>query len=255
MLTEEDDVIRLQDRPERMQLANSTLSHSASRITGTPISQTDLADAAFWITVRLSPRHERDFFRPDGIFQEFLTNLISAVQTVIELLFVKNLEVPYIFAHRRDYLNLFDPDQPSLHVEFLRREDLWRIYTLGIKYQALIERRKTLQTLYDRLQVSDGYFESSVREGLDSVESVADATEWIGLKYRNRKKDDMELRFHDDQEAESAPKKLPNRVSDYEIAKSSIVSKLAEVRELACTGATSLSSASGFRDQVTRSDS
>jgi transcription elongation factor SPT6 len=203
MLTDEDDVIRLQDRPERMQLANSTLSASASRLISATITEDGLDDAAHWITLRLSDRHERDFFRPDGAFQPFLTGLIMSVKTVIEDLFIKNFEVPYIYAHRRDYLNLFDPDQPSLHVEFLRREDLWRIYTLGIKYQALFERRRALHSLYERLQISDDYFERKVRDELDSVESVADAIEWIGLKYRNRKKDDSLLRFHDDLDVEA----------------------------------------------------
>jgi transcription elongation factor SPT6 len=186
LLTDEDDVIRLQDKPERMQLVNSTLSPSPSRLTGISITKDDLDDAAHWITLRLSDRHERDFFRPDGAYQSFLTGLIQAVRTVIEDLFIETLEVPYIYAHKRDYLNLFDPDQPSLHVEFLCREDLWRIYALGIKYQALLERRRALQTFYDCFQVIDDYFEKRVRDELDSVESIADATEWIGMKYRRK---------------------------------------------------------------------
>ena len=229
MLTDEDDVIRLHDKPERMQLANSTLSSSATRLSGAAISKDNLDDAAHWITLRLSDRHEREFFRPDGIFQTFLTGLISAVRTVIQYIFLDNLEVPYIYAHKRDYLNHFDPDQPSLHVEYLRRDELWRIYSLGIKYQALVERRRALQSHYERLQINDEYFEKRLHDELDSVESIIDATEWLSLKYRNRKKDDIQLRFHDDVDLDAKPKKLPNRLSEYEIVKNSIISKLANV--------------------------
>lgn len=110
---------------------------------------------------------------------------------------------------------------------------------LGQKYLSLFERKQALIAKYRALGVSDDYFETTIQEKLDSVETVADATEWLAMKYKAGKgkaaKAALELRFHDDDEpmGEAAPtkekRKLPNRTSDYDVAKQSIVSKLAEV--------------------------
>jgi hypothetical protein len=72
-----------------------------------------------------------------------------------------------------------------------------------------------------------------IRRKVDSVEMVSDATEWLGLKHKSasKNKDQFELRFHDDEDQATGirKKKLPSRISTYELAKHSVVSKLAEV--------------------------
>src|ERR1700761_2451019 len=222
MLTDEDDVIRLQDIPERMQLAHSTLSSSFSPLAESTFSDNNLIEAAEWVTLRLSDRHEADFFRPDGQHRILLPGLISAVREAIRLVFIDHLEVPYIWAHKRDHINHFDVENPSYRVEFLNRVDLWKIYSLGRKYRALLDRKKILEVSYQKLQVKDDYFETRLRDELDSVESVADTTEWLGMKYRNRKKDDFQFQFHDDEEPETQKRKLPTRTSDYDLVKQTI---------------------------------
>ncbi|KAI0082636.1 transcription elongation factor SPT6 [Panus rudis PR-1116 ss-1] len=229
MLTEDDDLIRAHDTPERMQLATSSLSRSATLSLNQSLTENDLDDAAQWVVTRLSSRKERDFFRQDGQFHRFLMDLVQAVTHALRFLFIQEFEVPYIWTHKRDYISYFNPTDLRTRVELLTLDDLWRVYTLGQKYRSLVERRKALDSLYSRIGVSDPYFEEVIRPRVDSVEAVADATEWLTMKYRENQKRQFEMHFHDDEEQQEVKKsKLPSRVSAYELAKKSIVANLAE---------------------------
>ncbi|KAL6300573.1 SH2 domain-containing protein [Sparassis latifolia] len=229
LLTEDDDLIRAQDIPERMQLATSSLSQSSTLSLYKPLGDNDIDDAASWVITRLSPRKERDFFRGDGPYHHYLRDLVEAISNALRFLFVQEFEVPYIWTHKRDYISYFNPQDLRTRVELLSLEELWRVYAVGQKYRSLLERRQTLEALYSRLGAKDDYFDNEVRKRIENVEMVTDATEWLGMKYRESKKDKFELHFHDDEEhPEVKKRKLPSRVSAYEMAKKSIVSKLAQ---------------------------
>ena len=88
MLTEDDDVIRGHDIPERMQLATSSLSQSSTLSLQNALTENDLDDAASWVITRLSSRKERDFFRPDGQFHRYLPELVQAISCALRFLFV-----------------------------------------------------------------------------------------------------------------------------------------------------------------------
>lgn len=230
MLTEDDDVIRSYDIPERMQLATSTLSQDTQLSIPEVLTQSECVEAAAWVAPRLVSK-ERDFFMQDGRYHHLLRDLVEAVTRTLEYLLVQHLEVPYIYAHRRDYISYFNPRDPRARVELLNQEDLWRIYSLGQKYRSLCERQRSLQATYERLGAKDDYYEETLKSRLDSVETVADVTQWLAMKYKSKKKDDAELRFHDDEEQVEAKKqKLPVRMTAYEFAKKSLAAKLAEVR-------------------------
>ena len=139
--------------------------------------------------------------------------------------------MPYIWTHKRDYISYFNPEDLKTRVELLSLEDLWRVYAVGQKYRSLVERRNALDALYGRLGASDEYYEGDIRKKVETVEMVADATEWLGLKYRDNKKQQTEFHFHDDEEQPEVQKrKMPSRTSAYEIAKKSVVTKLAQMR-------------------------
>ena len=229
MLTEDDDLIRQHDTPERMQLANSSLSQSSTLAFQDTLTENDLDDAASWVITRLSPETERAFFRPDGQFHPYLRDLVQAVSYALRFLFIQEFEVPYIWTHKKDYITYFNPENLRTKIELLSLEDLWRVYSLGLKYRSLVDRRKALDSLYARLGASDHYYENEIRKRVESVEMVADATEWVSMKYRDDKKHKFDMAFHDDEEQETKHWKAPSRVSAYEIAKKSVVSKLAEV--------------------------
>jgi transcription elongation factor SPT6 len=64
------------------------------------------------------------------------------------------------------------------------------------------------------------------------VEVVADATEWLAMKYKDKKQDQDRFDFHfydDEGPSETKKRKMPSRISAYEVAKKSIASKLAKV--------------------------
>lgn len=230
LLTEDDDLIRAQDIPERMQLITSALSFSSTLSIHKPLSENDIDDAASWVITRLSARKERDFFRGDGQYHAYLPQLVEAITCALRYIFIQEFEVPYIWMHKRDYISYFDVTNPRLHVELLSLDDLWRVYTVGQKYRSLLERRSALDALYARLGVSDDYFSHEVRKKIETAEMAADATEWLGMKYRDQKKSKFDFHFHDDvEQADTRKHKMPSRVSAYELAKKTIVSKLAEV--------------------------
>ncbi|OBZ75792.1 Transcription elongation factor SPT6 [Grifola frondosa] len=229
LLTEDDDLIRAQDIPERMQLANSAISLSSTLSFHKALTENDLDDAASWVITRLSTRKERDFFRGDGQYHRFLPDLVQAISCALRYLFIQEFEVPYIWNHKRDYISYFNPQDLRTRVELLSLDDLWRVYAIGQKYRSLLERRTVLDSLYLRLGTTDEYFENEVRKRVESVEMVADATEWLGIKYREGQKNKFDVHFHDDAElTETKKRKMPSRVSAYELAKKSVVSKLAQ---------------------------
>lgn len=219
-----------------MQLATSTLAESSTLSMQKQLTEESLEDAAPWIVQRLSSK-EDDFFRSNGKHFHLLEPLVGAIQFVLQYLFVHEFEVPYIWAHKRDFITYFSESQDMRsRVDLLSQEDLWRIAALGQKYRSLLERRKALESLYTRLGASDEYFEGEVRRKVDSVEVVADATEWLTMKYKDssKAKDHFELHFHDDDDdqVDVKKRKLPSRISAYEIAKQTVVSKLAQVRDI-----------------------
>lgn len=193
-----------------------------------PLSEQECLEAAGWVTQRL-PAKEDEYFKPSGIYHHLLPELVKAVNHALDYMLTHHLEVPYIFAHRRDYVSHF---QDQRRLDLLTQNELWTVYMLGQKYRSLLQRRSALQGTYERLGVSDVYYEEYLRPRIDSVEAVADVTQWLGMKYKRKQASDFDIRFHDDEEAVVKKHKSPSRVSAYEVAKASLVSKLADV----CTG-------------------
>jgi len=229
MLTEDDNLIRAQDTPERMQLTTSSLSGSSSISTHQPLTSEDINNGgAMWVTQRLSPTKTREFFSPQGTLSQYRTPLVMAVTFALRCMFVDEYEVPYIWTHKRDHISHFDPENPRSGLELLTLSELWRIYSLGQKYRSLVERRTALSASYARLQVEDEYYQNDIVPMIGSVEVVADTTEWLLMKYKDKKQNNVSFHFHDDEEVDRKHK-TPSRVSAYELANKSIVSKLADV--------------------------
>ncbi|KAG9097196.1 Transcription elongation factor spt6, partial [Ceratobasidium sp. 370] len=225
-LTLDDDIIRAADVPERMQLTNSTLSDTPTlATTAKPFSNKELDEAAEWVALRLSKRTQKDYFQPTGKHRPLLMQFILAVRNALDYVINQCLEIPYIWVHRRDYISHFDPSQGyRQRVELLTRDELWKVGILGLKFRALLERRSALEATFRRLGVQDEYFEKHLLPNLTSISMVADATEWLAVKYKQRKKD---IEAMGDEQGERKHKN-PSRVSAYEMAKSTIISRLAD---------------------------
>ncbi|KAL5532712.1 SPT6 [Sanghuangporus sanghuang] len=230
-LTDDDDLIRAQDIPERMQLHGSSLSLNANLADIEQFTPAECVDAASWVTPRLGAQKEQDFFKASGRFYFLLDKLVGAVTKALEFLFIQHLEVPYIYAHRRDHISYFNPhDQRATRAALLSQNDLWRIYYLGQKFHSLFQRKTALQSVYEKLALRDEYFEQQLLPSMDDVEIVADSAQWIGTKYKDIQKKILSgLRYREDEDQADVKKhKLPSRLTGYEVLKKSIASRIAE---------------------------
>jgi transcription elongation factor SPT6 len=194
------------------------------------MQESDIDEAAQWVTPRLSPKKVREYFHPEGARSHLQGHLVLAVSNALKFIFVDEFEVPYIWTHKRDHISYFEVKDIRTRIELISLSELWRIYALGQKYRSLLDRRTLLEAAYARLELRDEYYEDHVRPKISGVEVVADATEWLAMKYKDKKQISFELHFHDDEERPEVKKrKMPSRISAYEVAKKSIVSKLAKV--------------------------
>ncbi|KAK6418082.1 Transcription elongation factor spt6, partial [Oleoguttula sp. CCFEE 5521] len=95
MLTPEDDLIRMTDVPERFQLARKPYKDIMDLTEEEQIERS--AEEAKWISNIMYPRQGR---RLDNLREPFE----QAVAKVLHFMNVENLEPPYIFQNRKDYL-------------------------------------------------------------------------------------------------------------------------------------------------------
>ncbi|KAK4704537.1 transcription elongation factor SPT6, partial [Phenoliferia sp. Uapishka_3] len=237
MLTEADDAIRAIDIPERMQLASAGLPSFPPTESGPApyIAEEDLEEAATWMASpgRISARATDMFLNRDdnGNLPPLHDTFLQAVQNTIKFMNVEFLEVPFIWNHRTDFLVFSDPSVPGETVVLLELADLWRISALSVKYRSFANRKQDLRNLYSSLDVEDDYFED-IYGSLDNVEEVADANDWLAMKYAQRIAEVNAVR---DGAEELRKVKRATRESRYENAKRSVISKLAEAVGVSAT--------------------
>lgn len=223
-------MIRATDVPERMQLSTSALSPQATlgtSVLDSPFPDSEIDSAAEWVATRLSSRVRDDFYRPNGQHHELLAHLIVAVTNALRFILIEYLEVPYIWAHRRDHISLFERPR---RVVLLDRDELWRIANLASKYRALYARKQVLDTTFERMHVDDRYYDIDIAPNTTSVDAVTDAMEWLALMHKKAYQDAVELEVEGD--IAGARQKKPSRVSSYDIAKNSVLSELANVSNI-----------------------
>ncbi|KNE90249.1 hypothetical protein PSTG_16290 [Puccinia striiformis f. sp. tritici PST-78] len=191
MLTEADEAIRQLDIPERTQLASAGLTNINA--TEPILGAEELELAAEWVAQRISQRCNESFLQPDrhGFAPLLKQHFLVAVKDVLDFFLSKYFEVPFVFMRRQDYINYHDPqghDTQNRDIRFLTRDELWKAHTLALKYVALLERKKGLKRLFDKLGTEDDYFQECFL-GIQSVEEVADLMQWLTLTYGHRLRD------------------------------------------------------------------
>jgi transcription elongation factor SPT6 len=153
MLTDEDNIIRETDIPERLQLARKPFKD----LELTPDDmQARLAEEAQWITTLLWPKK--------GLQGYFHSPFQKAVHKVLEFINIEDYEVPFIFNHRKDYLihapgdndDQDDADNPppldARPERLLNQSDLWEVFDLDLKFRAFAEKRDALRLNYDNVR-------------------------------------------------------------------------------------------------------
>ncbi|KZO97710.1 hypothetical protein CALVIDRAFT_535812 [Calocera viscosa TUFC12733] len=242
MMTHEDDLIRTEDIPERMLLSASSLWSGSTYVPFPIFNPAELSSASEWVSMRLGERVKEAFFLPEGRHRHLLQNLIMAVRQVLDYILVQLWEVPYIWQHKRDYISFFDAEGSRARTDLLTLDELWRIQHLGYRYRALVERRTALQRTFDGLgpQVQDAYFSGHVWESLDNTEMVADAMEYVAMRYGKTMREAQEMAELNGEPGQAEvvgedgmltkvqKMKRPTRQSAYEVARASTVSGLAD---------------------------
>ena len=187
MLTDEDNIIRQTDQPERFQLARKPFKHLK-------LNEQQIKDEAGWITDLTWPKK--------GLDRSLREPFQKAVAKVLQFLLVDEYEVPFIFQHRKDYLiharqielspDPYDSNAPttlSKADKLLNQSDLWEICDLDLKFRALIDKRSVLEKTYQNLQENTGIEDSVFEEMLPkaiTIEELQDVQDYLQFQHSAR---------------------------------------------------------------------
>ncbi|GAA5929376.1 chromatin-remodeling histone chaperone SPT6 [Sporobolomyces koalae] len=240
MLTKEDDKIRNDDIPERLQLACGANPPVANEETGEfdpLIPEEEVRPAALWMSQKM-PREaiERFLLKDDlGNLPPLYDAFIGAIEAVVRFINIDFFEPPFIWTHRSDHLVHFPAGESRPHF-LLFEQDLWKISALSARYRAFLARRTALQDQFRQLDVDDEYFDELMQQ-LETVEEIQDAQEWVKTKYGDKLEEVKRNREDDDERAVAkiGTTKRANRQSDYEGLKKGMIGKLAESFGLSST--------------------
>lgn len=206
MLTEEDNMIRIIDVPERFQKYRANLNYM-------DLEGSELQKEKQWISNILFAEKQSAF---EGALK---APFVEAVGKVVEFVSKDNWEVPFIWAHRRDFLihteEVTNPDDTvrnNVH-KLLFEEDLWRIVQLDIEYHSLYEKRVNTERLIKQLQLDDELVKDI--DTLETMVAIQDLQDYINFTYS------LEIRKHneakDDDLEEDDDKKAAKKHSKYAV--------------------------------------
>ena len=185
LLTDEDNHIRWTDEPERFQLDRAPYKHLQA-------TDEQVKEESRWISSLMWPKKQRE------LSSEFHAPFVKAIAKVLEFFVTDDVEVPYVFQHRKDYLihakrtRTFRGARPEEDVyelqaqKLLVQDDLWKILELDLRFRALIDKRNVLGKTYDNLKLSEGVDDSMVEELLPvaaTMEELQDIQDYIYFQY------------------------------------------------------------------------
>lgn len=225
-LQDEDKAIASIDKPERHQLMNSTLSDNPVLAPDSLFPPPDLAAGYAYTKIsprtqylfcgmlsEWPPRHERaKDSPPDQRRGDLVNEYVKAVSTALNMMFVQHLEVPYLWHYKRDVLSVLESEGRT-SVQFLERDELWTLYTLGIKFRAIYERTQQVRETWHKIQarrpeLEDPYLSESLLGSVCmlGIEPAAETMDWLAYHYA---KDIRAIK--EDEAVEEGAKRLPER--------------------------------------------
>ncbi|EEB09464.1 transcription elongation factor Spt6 [Schizosaccharomyces japonicus yFS275] len=184
LLTEEDEIIRITDEPERMQLYFKCDRNA---------TDDDLNTQAHWIFKQMVQS------RLD-ISEELRPAYVNCILRVLHFFIKDSYEVPFVWHHRRDYLVYHDREKGTI-VPMLNQNDLWRIFFSCSTYYFLIHKKKELEKLCNAIGIQDEFFSSALDDIVDSpffditdsFEFANDLTEYLHFFYSEQIRDHFSL--------------------------------------------------------------
>jgi transcription elongation factor SPT6 len=191
-LTDEDIAIKAKDIPERYQLLRQPFKLSER---SEDAMNELLQEESRFIFGLLFPKKSLESRYKDP-FQ-------ASVKKVLEYINIENFEVPFIFQHRKDYLiheykiSAEDSIDGRLEIKaekMLNQDDLWEILDLDLRWKALIEKRDTLDSLYQQVgnahNVQDDVIEE-LRSKAATNEEMQEIQDYFHFRYSAELKDVM----------------------------------------------------------------
>lgn len=187
LLTDEDNQIRFTDEPERFQVERKAFKD----LTLTP---EQFKEEGRWISNQLWPKK--------GLAPELQPHFGRAVSKILEFFLIDEVEVPFVFQHRRDYLlherqvrnDRREPGEPEFITKdekLLNHDDLWRILELDIKFRSFVEKRNALGRTLESLRVvdvTDETVEEMIPEAA-TMEELQDLQDYLHFQYGSQLKD------------------------------------------------------------------
>lgn len=199
LMTDEDMVIRKADIPERFQELRASL------VNYDKLTDEDMELEKNWISDKLSVDKN---FSADYDLTEFK----EAVGNAIKFITQDNLEVPFIYAYRRNYISSKARDG-----FVLTEDDLWDVLALDIEFHSVIYKRDYVKRFYRDLHVEDPvveeYFKNQSTASTSELNSLQDIYDHLEFKYSSEINNMISSSLH------SGKKHLKN--SSYEKFKSS----------------------------------
>lgn len=187
LLTDEDNAIRAKDVPERYQLLRANFKDDY-----------DLTDEEFeqevqWITQKLSQEKSKLFAAKPHLRAPFK----KAVQSVVEFICKENLEVPFIWLHRKDFLVYVRPNAEGQSSSsgpvtdlLLTIDNLWRIVHLDIEFHGILLKSKACEKLYNSLGIYDDTYLEMFRNA-SSFSDYQDLFDYLHFNYSSKIKENI----------------------------------------------------------------
>lgn len=172
LMTEEDMVIRKADIPERFQELRAGLVNYGD------LTEDDQELEKNWISEKIAVDKN---FSADYDTTEFK----EAVGNAIKFITKENLEVPFIYAYRRNYISSRERDG-----FLLTEDDLWEVVHLDIEFQSIINKRNYVKDFYKELDIRDPlvdeYFGNQSTASVAELNSLQDIYNYLEFKYANQ---------------------------------------------------------------------
>lgn len=183
LMTDSDNQIRYTDEPERFQIDRKPFRNLQ-------ITPEQFKEEARWVIDLIWPTKQM----PESMKEHFS----KAVGKVLEFFVVDDVEVPYVFQHRKDYLIHAVPrrsgrddrddggDYDVSAEKLLNQDDLWRILELDIRFRSLVEKRNSLEKTYENLRsfanIQDAVFEELVPQAT-TMEELQELQDYLNFQY------------------------------------------------------------------------
>ncbi|CAI4947433.1 ATV_HP_G0046980.mRNA.1.CDS.1 [Saccharomyces cerevisiae] len=171
LMTEGDMKIRKTDIPERYQELRAGITDYGN------MSSEDQELERNWIAEKISV--DKNF---DANYD--LTEFKEAIGNAIKFITKENLEVPFIYAYRRNYISSREKDG-----FLLTEDDLWDIVSLDIEFHSLVNKKDYVQRFYAELHIDDPivteYFKNQNTASIAELNSLQDIYDYLEFKYAN----------------------------------------------------------------------